>query len=208
MQKLRWFIIAGLLFFVISLVGGYRVSSQYQSAIFDDISLIPGRRVALVLGAGLNPNGLPSDALADRVKTAVALYQAGKVEKLLMSGDNGRVEYDEVTAMKKLAVALGVPEADVVLDYAGFRTYDSCYRASAIFSLSEAIIVTQRFHLPRALYTCNAFGVASVGMVADKQSYVRQGWWSVREIAAQIVAFWQVKVWRMKPRYLGEKVPL
>ena len=112
---------------------------------------------------GLWRNGTPTPVLQDRIETAADLYFAGKVEKLLMSGDNRFIYYNEPGAMREYAISLGVPEEDIVLDYAGRRTYDTCYRAKAIFGLEKAILVTQAFHMPRALYTCNQLGVESPG---------------------------------------------
>lgn len=132
---------------------------------------IPHNHVALVFGAGLNADGGPSAMLYDRIATAVDLYNGSKVDKLLMTGDNSDVDYNEVEAMRKSAVGMGVPDSDIVLDYAGFNTLDSCYRARDVFGLSAATLVTQRFHLPRALNDCNHTGVASIGVAADRQSY-------------------------------------
>ena len=114
----------------------------------------PAAPAAIVFGAGLWRDGSPSPVLQDRVATAADLYFSGKVKKILMSGDNRFIYYNEPGAMKKFALSLGVPEEDIVLDYAGRRTYDTCYRARAIFGLKEAILVTQSFHLPRALILC------------------------------------------------------
>ena len=169
---------------------------------------VPPREVALVFGAGVFPDGALSAPLADRVRTAVALYQTAKVSKLLMSGDNSRQNYDESTAMKAYAVSLGVRPEDVVLDYAGFHTYDSCYRARAVFEVHSAVLVTQRFHLARALFTCTGLGVDSVGVAADQQHYRRALWYRIREELARARAFVQVRVTHPRPRFLGPKVPI
>lgn len=167
----------------------------------------PARRVAVVFGAGVWQNGMLSDILADRVDTAVALYKAGKVRKLLMTGDNRRPDYNEPGRMKAYAVARGVPAEDVVLDYAGRRTYDSCYRARHIFGLTDAILVTQAYHLDRALFTANALGLDAVGVPADRRDYVyiRYYWW--RELVATTVACWEVYVAHPLP-VLGDKLPI
>jgi len=123
------------------------------------IEKAPFKPIAIVLGAGLRRDGTPTLVLQDRITTAVALYQQRKVMKLLMSGDNSVENYNEPEAMRRFAVQLGVPEHDIVLDYAGFRTYDTCFRAKHIFNVDEAIIVTQSFHLPRALYLCRELGI-------------------------------------------------
>ena len=171
-------------------------------------SEVPPRDVALVFGAGVLPDGALSAPLSDRVRAAAELYQTAKVRKLLMSGDNSRQNYDESTAMKAYAVTLGVRPEDVVLDYAGFHTYDSCYRARAVFGVHSAILVTQRFHLARALFTCTGLGVDAVGVPADQQRYQRALWYRIREELARARAFLQVKLTHPKPRFLGPMVPI
>jgi vancomycin permeability regulator SanA len=165
--------------------------------------------VALVLGAGLNRDGTAGLVLRDRVKTATELYFEDKVEKLLMSGDNSTQYYDEPGAMKDYAVSLGVPEDDIVLDFAGRRTYDSCYRAKAIFELNELIVVSQAYHLPRALYLCNAFDIEAIGVPADDANYRRSSYtfWWVREILASINAVWDVTIAQPEP-ILGPPEPI
>lgn len=169
----------------------------------------PIRRVAIVFGAGLWRDGSPTPILRDRVATAAQLYFAGKVEKLLMSGDNSYVGHNEPGAMRGYALELGVPEAAIVLDYAGRRTYDSCYRARAIFGVQEAVLVTQAFHLARALYECNALGLPSVGVPADLRVYQRRSlfFWNLRELPATLVALWEVHVSRPEP-ILGKPEPI
>jgi SanA protein len=172
-----------------------------------DLKSVPVTRAAVVFGAGLNRDGTPTPVLRDRVKTAHQLYQAGKVEKVLMSGDNRFINYNEPGAMKAYAVEIGIPEEDIVLDYAGRRTYDTCYRAKAIFQLSEAILVTQDFHLPRALYTCNTLGLNSWGVSADLRPYRDSGFWKIRETLASLVAFIQVHITNPEP-VLGNLEPI
>lgn len=181
---------------------------NYSLFLYTEREKVPTSSVALVFGAGVKANGKLSDALADRVLTGIELYKTGKVKKLLMSGDNSTKNYDEVTAMKNFAVEKGVPEGDIVLDYAGFDTYDSCYRAREIFDLDSAIIlVSQEFHLPRALYICNSLGVQSVGVSADKRVYATN-LWGLREFAAQIKAGLDVEILHSKPKFLGPKVKI
>jgi SanA protein len=169
----------------------------------------PGKRVAIVFGAGLWRNGTATPILYDRVATAVDLYRAGKVEKLLMSGDNRFVDYNEPAVMREVALSLGVPSEVIVLDYAGRRTYDTCYRAKAIFGVNEAILVTQAFHLPRALYTCNHLGVESIGVNADLRQYRRFSMlvWNARELLATSVALWEVNISHPLP-VLGDPEPI
>jgi vancomycin permeability regulator SanA len=139
------------------------------------------------------------------VATGVALYQRGKVAKLLMTGDNSQVDYNEVGAMRQTALDLGVPAGDIVLDYAGFRTYDSCYRARAVFGLGDAMLVTNRFHLPRALYTCRALGLDVVGVDADRRAYQGTPYWTAREVLALPVAGWWAATDR-QPTFLGPAI--
>ena len=147
--------------------------------------------------------------LQDRVETAAELYFAGKVEKLLMSGDNSTVYYDEPGAMLDYALSLGVPEEDIVLDFAGRRTYDSCYRAKAIFGVDDLIVVTQAFHLPRALYLCNAFDIEATGTPADDANYRLSSYtyWWVREVLATLKAYWDVLILHPLP-ILGPPEPI
>jgi SanA protein len=143
------------------------------------------------------------------VRTAVELYFDGRVQKLLMSGDNTTESYDEPGAMRDFAVSLGVPEEDIVLDFAGRRTYDSCYRAQAIFGLERAIVITQAYHLPRALFLCNAFKIDADGVPADDANYRLRYYtfWWVREILASINAFWDVYITQPEP-VLGDPEPV
>jgi SanA protein len=159
----------------------------------------PARRVAIVFGAEVKRDGTPSTVLRDRIETAVALYKSGKVEKLLMSGDNRFVDYNEPEAMRQYARTLGVPDSDIVLDYAGRRTYDTCYRAKEIFGLSSAILVTQRFHLARALFLCKALGINSIGVESENYYYLKRLrlYWNVRELLATVQSV--LDVYLLKP---------
>ena len=152
-------------------------------------------------------DGSPTAVLKDRIETAAQLYNSGKITKILMSGDNRYLNYNEPGAMQAYALELGIPDADIVLDFAGRRTYDTCYRAKEIFQLTSAILVTQQFHLSRALYTCNALGLESVGVSADLRPYRDSGYWSIREIIASLVAFIQVHITRPEP-VLGDPEPI
>ncbi|MBK7455053.1 MAG: YdcF family protein [Anaerolineales bacterium] len=170
---------------------------------------VPAGRVAIVFGAGLRYDGTPTAILRDRVQTAVQLYQLGKVNKLLMSGDNRVVDYNEPEAMRQYALGLGIPDEDIVLDYAGRRTYDTCYRASAIFQVNSAVLVTQDFHLPRAIFLCNWFGVESVGVESNNNYYrkISRFIWNTRELFATSQAVWDVYALKPVP-VLGEPEPI
>lgn len=172
-----------------------------------EMASAPKRPVAIVFGAGIRPGGQLSPMLADRMDTAIALYKAGKVRKLLVSGDNRFVNYDEPTAMYNYAIARGVPPRDVVRDFAGRRTYDTCYRARAIFGVEQALLVTQRFHLPRALFTCRNLGIDAVGVAADRRVYLSNPYYRFRDAFATLRAWWDVKIARPLP-VLGPKESL
>jgi len=170
---------------------------------------ILAERIAIVFGAGLRKDGTPTAILKDRVETAAQLYQQGKVNKLLMSGDNRFVEYNEPEAMRQYALDLGIPDKDIVLDYAGRRTYDTCYRAKAIFQVDSAILVTQSFHLPRALFLCNWFGVKSTGVEANNIYFrkISRFVWNARELFATAQAALDVYIFKPLP-VLGNPEPI
>jgi len=172
-------------------------------------SEVPARRVAIVFGAGVMRNGEATPVLYDRVQTAAGLYHAGKVEVLLMSGDNRFIDYNEPAAMREAALSLGVPDEAIVLDYAGRRTYDTCYRARDIFQVDEVILVTQAFHLPRALYLCNQLGVEAVGVDADQRVYRKSAmlYWNLRELLATVNALIEVHITHPVP-VLGDPEPI
>ncbi len=179
----------------------YAAVQQTQHLIVPSVAAAPNRPVAIVFGAA-------GDILTDRVTTGVELYKAGKVQKLLMTGDNGRDGYNEPEDMKQKAIAEGVPARDVVCDYAGFRTYDSLYRARDIFGVRSAILVSQRYHLPRALFLGEKLGLDVVGVDAARHRYAGQAGFDLREIAAVEVAWWQATVSHPRPKYLGKPEPL
>lgn len=169
----------------------------------------PARRVAIVFGAGLRRDGTPTAILSDRVETAAELYFSGKVEKILMSGDNRFDYYNEPEAMRQYAASLGVPLPAIAMDYAGRRTYDTCYRARAIFGVESALLVSQEFHLPRALFLCNALGLDAAGVEANQRSYRNRALliWNIREQLATVGAFFDVYVSNPLP-VLGDPEPL
>lgn len=170
---------------------------------------VAATRVAIVFGAGLLRDGSAGPVLSDRMLTAVNLYNAGKVEKILISGDNREIYYNEPEAGRQYALERGVPDDDIVLDYAGRRTYDTCYRAKHIFGVDEAILITQEFHMPRALTLCNWFGVDSVGVEADNRYFLKRSraWWNFRETFAVFQAAWDLLVTKPIP-VLGDPEPI
>lgn len=170
----------------------------------------PARSAAIVLGARVYGSGRPSAMLADRIATGADLYHAGKVDLLIMSGDGASIYYNEPEAMRRYALELGVPDEAIVLDYAGFRTYDSCYRARHVFHIADAIVVTQNFHVDRALMTCRWLGIDAVGVFADYQrpwGYSRASltYSRVREVPATLVAI--LDLIRREPAQVMEVTP-
>lgn len=153
---------------------------------------VPPREAAIVFGAAVYGGGRLSPVLRDRVETAIALYMDGRVNTIIVSGDNRSPDYDEPGAMKAYAIDRGVPEDAIIVDRAGHRTYDTCYRARHVFTVGTAVLVTQAFHLPRALLTCEGLGIDAVGSIADRRPYRGAGWYEFRETAATLVAAWDV----------------
>ncbi len=173
------------------------ISLSQEPRIYNTVQETPARAVAIVFGAGLNRDGSPSPILADRVNAAIALFRAGKVQSLLMTGDEvGNVE---PTAMRNYAVRQGIPSSAILLDTNGLRTYDSCYRAVHTFNVKEAVLVTQGYHLPRALYTCNSLGINAVGLKAGRDSYPNQEYYNNREFFATLLSWFEVNVTRPIP---------
>ena len=184
-------LVAILLLIVSPILWRNAVKLYYQRAIYPR-SEVPEGQTAVVFGAAVYANGRLSPVLRDRVDTAIALYKAGQVEHIILSGDNRDVDYDEPGAMMDYAIQQGVDSADITVDRAGHRTYDTCYRAGHVFDVKNAVLVTQEFHLPRALMTCEGLGIKSIGAMADMRPYQGAGWYEIRETGATLVALWDV----------------
>lgn len=161
----------------------------------------------LVLGARVYEDGSLSPVLGDRVNTGVSLYFSGAGKKLLLSGDHGQVEYDEVNAMKATALSLGVPEDDVFLDHAGFSTYESMVRLKEVFGGKRVVIVTQSYHLYRAVFVARRLGMEAYGVASDLRPYVKQGYYELRELGARTKDVLYTLFWPA-PRYLGDPIDL
>jgi len=182
---------------------------RYSSSRMVNVTEAPQKPVGIIFGAGLWRDGSPTPVLQDRVQAGAQLYFDGKVQKLLMSGDNSNVDYNEPEAMRQFALKLGVPDEAIVLDYAGRRTYDTCYRARYIFNITDALLITQKFHLPRALFICNHVGIFGIGVLANTRTY-RFPWrliWQLREIPAAFITIWEVYVSHPTP-ILGDPEPI
>ena len=161
----------------------------------------------LVLGAGLKPDGTPNHMLQDRLDAAIMLYNEGVASKVLLSGDNGQEEYDEVNAMKAYMLDAGVPLENIFMDHAGFSTYETMYRAKEIFAVESAIVITQEYHQYRALYIAKKKGIEVIGVSSDPRSYYGQLYRELREILARDKDFFKV-MFDAQPTYLGDVIPI
>ena len=178
-----------------------RILSAEEAAKLEDVDCI------LVLGCLVNDGGVPSDMLHDRLRQSVELYKMGAAPKLLMSGDHGREYYDEVDAMKIYAVGQGIASEHVFMDHAGFSTYESMYRAKEIFGVKKVIIVTQEYHLYRAVYIARSLGLDAYGVTSDYNRYLGQFRRDVREVLARVKDF-GTSILKPEPTYLGETIPI
>lgn len=170
----------------------------------------PPAQAVIVLGAYVDQRGEPCGMLYDRIATGVDIYSKGKVKKILMSGDHSLVDYDEVNNMRRYAHSWGVPPQDIFMDHAGFCTYDSMYRARDIFKVRSAIVVTQEFHLSRAVYIARKLGIEAVGVKADRREYDVSEMIRLRnrEFLACQKAFLMVNVTKPPPFFLGPAIPI
>lgn len=178
-----------------------KILTAEQAAQLNDVDCI------LVLGCGVRSDGSPSDMLHDRLRRGVELYELGTAPKLLMTGDHGRENYDEVDVMKSFAVDSGIASEDVFMDHAGFSTYESMYRAKEIFQAKKIIIVTQEYHLYRAIYIAERLGMEAYGVAADYRAYYGQTARDVREVLARVKDF-GTSMFKPKPTYLGKAIPI
>ena len=216
MKKKKWIMIAagtllGLGLLVMALVLGINAhvlrSTRDSILLPEDAASMENVDCILVLGCRVYEDGTPSHMLEDRLQQGVELFLNGAAPKLLMSGDHGQQEYDEVNAMKQFAIGSGVDSSDVFMDHAGFSTYESLYRAKEIFGVEKVIIVTQGYHLHRALYIARALGLEAYGVASDPRGYVGQTMRDIREILARNKDFLNTIFWP-EPTYLGQEIPI
>jgi len=182
-------------------VGGKNIITAEEACALEDVDCI------LVLGCLVYSNGRPSDALNDRLTVGVDLYKNKAAPKLLMSGDHGQHTYNEVKVMKEWAVDAGVPDTDIFMDHAGFSTYESIYRAKEVFLAKKIIIVTQEYHLYRALYIADRLGIEAYGVNSDLHRFVREADHNAREVLARVNDF-LTTIFKPKPTYLGDTIPI
>lgn len=194
-------LIAAVVILCLPVLARVYVHYSVRGRVYAGIQDVPECRVAMVLGAKVHRDGSLSVSLASRVDKAIELYEAGKCERLLMSGDNRFVDYNEPERMKEYAVSRGVPAEAIALDYAGRRTYDSVYRARHIFGITRIIVVTQSFHIDRSLFLCRHVGVDAYGVPSDNAGDLRA---TIREIPACLGALADIYVRHPRP-VLGRK---
>ena len=192
---------------IITINGYVKKSSEKWIISLDEAEKLEGTDCILVLGAAVKNNERPSAMLNDRLVTGIELYNKNVSDKILMSGDHGRKDYDEVNVMKDFAVNNGVPSENVFMDHAGFSTYESMYRAKEIFEADKIVIVSQKYHLYRAVYIARKLGIEAYGVPADIQTYRGQKYRDLREIAARVKDFFNVII-KPEPTYLGEAIPV
>lgn len=180
--------------------GAKRMLSLEEAKMLEDVDCV------LVLGCWVNGD-TPSLMLKDRLNKSIELYDNDVAEKLLMSGDHGRVGYNEVEVMKQYAMEAGIVSSDIFMDHAGFSTYESLYRAKEIFGADKLVIVSQEYHLYRALYIADKLGIEAYGVAADKVEYAGQKKREAREILARVKDFFYTLI-KPKPTYLGEMIPV
>lgn len=183
-----------------------KFATKKQIVTNNECSKIQDVDCIIVLGAGIWGDK-PSPMLEDRLLEAISLYKNNVSSKIIMSGDHGRTEYDEVNIMKKFAIEKGVPSEDIFMDHAGFSSYESIYRAKEIFEAKNVIIVTQKYHLYRSIYIANKLGIEAYGVGADPRRYVGETYREIREILARNKDFVKC-IFKPKPTYLGDKIPV
>lgn len=203
--NLTVFTILALVLLVIILQ--FHINRSSRDLIFENANDLEPTYVGLVLGASVRPDKSLSPILQDRVDKAYELYHKGIIKKFLLSGDHGQKDYDEVNAMRRYLNDKGVPNEDIFLDHAGFDTYDSMYRAREVFQVDKAIVITQKFHLPRAIYVGEKMGLELQGYVADNREYPGNTHFTRREWLANIKAWIELNI-EKSPTYSGKAIPI
>lgn len=205
---IRIMLILGILAIIAVFFINMYVTGTAEKRMYSEESVLPRNAdCIIVLGAGLKPDGTPNHMLRDRLDLAINLYEAGICKKLLLTGDHGTNGYDEVNAMKDYVLARGVKKENVYLDHAGFSTYESMYRARDVFCVEKAIVVTQKYHLYRAVYIGDRLGMEVYGINSDPYTYVGQTARNIREYLARVKDVFSV-AFKVKPEYLGEKIDI
>lgn len=211
-KRLKQFLVSMVLIMILGCTTVLMINSHVESvgtAYILNASDIPEADAILVLGAYVFPSGTVSTMLNDRLTVGYELYEQGKAPKLLVSGDHGRKDYDEVNSMKDFLKNKGVPGENVFMDHAGFSTYESMYRARDIFKVQKVIIVTQEYHLKRAVFVARELGLDAYGVASDKRDYGQaMTMYTLREIAARNKDFFWAKIIKPEPTFLGDSIPV
>ena len=206
-QNLRYLLLIIILIIISIITINYYIVNFWESKIVS-LDELEKHKIWLVLWASVKPDWNPSDILADRLKTSYEAYKLWKISKIIVSGDNRKVNYNEPDNMKKYLVKLWVKPEDIQPDYAGFDTYDSMYRAKEIFSVKEMVVFTQQYHLYRALYIANKLWIKSVWVISDKHIYLGIIRYKSREILSRIKAFLEVEIFKTQSKFLGDKIEI
>lgn len=200
------FLILSAFICVIS-INSYMISKADNYILLpDDAGALDNIDCIMVLGCGVN-NDTPSPLLADRLQRGVEIFQNSDIPKILMSGDHGQIDYDEVNVMKQYALNCGIDESDIFMDHAGFSTYESMYRAKEIFGVKRMVIVTQKYHLSRAVYIANALGIEAYGIASDYREFGGQFQRDAREVLARVKDYF-TSILQPEPTYLGEFISI
>ena len=207
-KVIKLIIIIIILIILLAIILNYHVKISTQNQILNknDEKELENVDCIIILGAAIWGDK-PSPMLEDRLNEGIRLYKEGIANKIIMSGDHGSKEYDEVNIMKKYAIEQGIPSEDIFMDHAGFSTYESIYRAKEIFDAKKIIIVTQKYHLYRALYISNKLGIDSYGVASDPRTYVGETYRELREILARDKDFFKC-IFKPEPKYLGDTIPV
>lgn len=201
------FLFLAMLVLVVFLMVPLKVYYTSASHIYESIDAVPQKYTAVLMGAMVMPSGRLSHVMYDRAMAASKLYKAGKVKRILMTGDHGRKNYDEVNTVRKFLIQQGVPDKHIFMDHAGFNTYSSMVRAEKIFKVRDAVIVTQKYHLYRSVYTARQRRITAVGYVADARKYPYMRNYIIREFAAIYKTYFE-NLLNIRPKYLGEEIPI
>lgn len=209
MKLFRKLILAFALFVIIGILIIFGLEAYIQketsNLIYSEITELPSAKTGIILGASVHADGKLSPILQDRVETAYQLYQQNKIENFLISGDHRTDDYDEVNAIKNYLLEKGVPSRDIILDHSGFDTYDSMFRAKAVFEIEDAIVITQKFHLPRSLYIAKNLDASYRGFEAAPLAYTSSETIKRREQLANFKAIWEL-ITNQKPTTLENRI--
>ena len=207
-KALRLLLIPVIIFLILFLGIQIYVDSSASPYILSSNDEIPVCDAVMVLGASVYSNGMPSPVLEDRLKYAYELYRDKKAAKILVSGDHGTDDYDEVNTMRDYLMKLGVPKEDVFMDHAGFDTYDSMYRAKTVFRIETLLVSTQKFHIDRAIYIARKLGIEAYGYPCLDKNIYNMTYLNVRESFAKVKAVIETDILKRSSKYGGEEIPI